>query len=625
MKLFILTNSAFTGDNNQLLGIAKAFAMPCEQNFIPENEFNVSMLNDDDQVLVAGDHGIQIARHIKRARPMVHVTWSGHLVFQDFSTIEKIHWPDIIALPGSVVTGHFIEKLPQQCTLVRTDGVAHNVDDATLVEALETFKQPLPSLDFINCIGIIIAGDAPAADKTIQCFDQTDALKQAKLIAQFIKKNVMDLEHTALMITNGPRTGKHDPITKKPLVPDPHRSGISDVVSDTFVNELKQQFPGKVIFYDFQFGQTSAYQPMMHRVCQAEMALWFVPAESSSMVTESSLLSEKNIPVIVYTPASANENHITLVADAKQNGLISMIEHLEPTGQGKQVVRLAANQIADAMTQRVKAEILPQTLTVPKNPFGTVSSRRNPCYGFAVVSYLEQNFPEVNAFLMATRDEIIMIVDPDRTLENCPRRLPGLIKTKSLHASFYGSTPFIHQRDYADFFQSKARGLDNGAILKTIKEKLTSYLRTQKPRLLPVGLEFKEEDGTVLARYRVETLDKDKRPLASLKRALDAGQLSTVPVWDPNPLRDTTVVIVLCDAAVKDEPSKVDSIKAALSVANEGFKAFGAQSIDNYTIIKKYDKRTLTRGKHIEIFAEIHKPDEIASHQNNRNFPDTPS
>ena len=79
MKLFILTNSAFTGDNNQLLGIAKALPMSYEQNFIPENEFNVSMLNDDDQVLVAGDHGIQIAQSIKIARPMVHITWIGHL------------------------------------------------------------------------------------------------------------------------------------------------------------------------------------------------------------------------------------------------------------------------------------------------------------------------------------------------------------------------------------------------------------------------------------------------------------------------------------------------------------------------------------------------------------------
>lgn len=360
MKLFILTNSAFTGDNNQLLGIAKAFAMPCEQNFIPENEFNVSMLNDDDQVLVAGDHGIQMARNIKIARPMIHVTWSGHIIFQDFSTIENEHWPDIIALPGSVVTDPFIEQLPQQCTLVRTDGVAHHVDDATVAAAFNTFEQPLPSLDFINCIGIVIAGDAPAADKIIQCFDQTDALKQAKLIAQSIKKNVMDLEHTALMITNGPRTGKYDPITKMPLVPDPHHSGISDVVSDAFVNELKEQFPGKVFFYDFQFGQKSAYQPMMHRVCQAEMALWFVSAESSSMVTESSLLGEKNIPVIVYIPVSANENHMTLVADARQNGLISMIGHLEPIEQEKHAVRLAAHQIADAMTECVRVEILPR-------------------------------------------------------------------------------------------------------------------------------------------------------------------------------------------------------------------------------------------------------------------------
>ena len=118
-----------------------------------------------------------------------------------------------------------------------------------------------------------------------------------------------------------------------------------------------------------------------------------------------------------------------------------------------------------------------ETLVPPKNnPIGTVASRRNPCYGFAVVSYIDTNLPEVNTFLMTVRDDIIKIVDPDRTPENCPRKLPGLIKTKSLHASFYGSAPYLRQDDYSTFFQSSTGGLDNGAFLHSIKEKLTSYL-----------------------------------------------------------------------------------------------------------------------------------------------------
>ncbi|MDP3705235.1 MAG: hypothetical protein Q8R24_04920 [Legionellaceae bacterium] len=258
--------------------------------------------------------------------------------------------------------------------------------------------------------------------------------------------------------------------------------------------------------------------------------------------------------------------------------------------------------------QEPAKQTAPETLVPPKNnPLGTVASRRNPCYGFAVVSYIEKNFPDLNLLLMATRDEIIKIVDPDRTPENCPRKLPGLIKTKSLHASFYGSAPYLRQDDYSTFFQSKEDGLDNGVFLQSIKEKLTSYLSNLAPLLIPVGLEFKEDDGTILARLRVETNDHDERPLASLKTLLDSGRANSAPVWDPNPLRDTTVAIVLCVAAVRDEPGKIEQIKAVLNDANVSFRTLGAQSMTNCSIIKEFDKRTLTRGKHVEIFAEVDK------------------
>jgi hypothetical protein len=78
-------------------------------------------------------------------------------------------------------------------------------------------------------------------------------------------------------------------------------------------------------------------------------------------------------------------------------------------------------------------------------------------------------------------------------------------------------------------------------------------------------------------------------------------------VWDPNPLRDTTVAIVLCVAVVKEDASKIDRIKAVLTAANEAIKELGPQVIERYSIIESYDKRTLTRGKHVQIFSEVEK------------------
>jgi hypothetical protein len=44
-----------------------------------------------------------------------------------------------------------------------------------------------------------------------------------------------------------------------------------------------------------------------------------------------------------------------------------------------------------------------------------------------------------------------------------------------------------------------------------------------------------------------------------------------------------------------------------LSHANDAFQALGEKFIEKYTIIREYDKRTLTRGKHAEIFSEADK------------------
>ena len=95
--------------------------------------------------------------------------------------------------------------------------------------------------------------------------------------------------------------------------------------------------------------------------------------------------------------------------------------------------------------------------------------------------------------------------------------------------------------------------------------------------------------------------------MVSLKKLLDSGKMGTAPTWDPNPLRDTTVAIVLCVAAAGGEPDKVNRIKAVLDTANEAFVALGEQPIDNCSIIREFDKRTLTRGKHAEIFSDVYK------------------
>ena len=195
-------------------------------------------------------------------------------------------------------------------------------------------------------------------------FSEDDARKQANKIVSYVNSYFGgDAKHVAVMITNGPRTGKHDAQTGVLRTPDPHRSACIDPVSQAFLAVLEAHFPGQLFFYDFQFGQPSAYLPMMARTARAERALWFVPAESSSMVTESSYLSTKGIPAIVYTPRSANEMHLALVEDSRRYGIVSLLEHPTDLPYREQPkIQLASAQIAKVLSLLRPSATLAHTL-----------------------------------------------------------------------------------------------------------------------------------------------------------------------------------------------------------------------------------------------------------------------
>lgn len=106
-----------------------------------------------------------------------------------------------------------------------------------------------------------------------------------------------------------------------------------------------------------------AYLPMMARTADAKRALWFVPAESSSMVTESSYLSTKGIPAIVYTPRSANEMHLALVEESRHSGIVSLLENSPDVPYREQPkIQLASTQIASELSLLRPSAALAYTL-----------------------------------------------------------------------------------------------------------------------------------------------------------------------------------------------------------------------------------------------------------------------
>jgi GNAT superfamily N-acetyltransferase len=341
----MLTHPGYVGDNNQLLGIRMSISIDADCISIPEQDFNVDSLEDNDVVLLAGSHGLNQIERIKGAHKKTLVVWSGHQFFNEFSTLSE--WPDLVALPKSACTSELRQLLPEYSRLIETDGVAHCINESTINADLVQFQGTLPDMaSYSAAVGIMIAGDAPTPDGSMRYFSPENARLSAQQIVRHIRGNNLGDTQTAFIITNGPRTGKHNPDNGLVHSPEPHRHGISDLSSQAFIDVFKAAFPGQVYFFDFQFGSVSAYKPAMNLVSKATRGAWYVPAESSSMVTESTFLSSRFVPVVIYTPSSANDTHLALVEDAYRNQLVSKINESMLLNT-RTAVRFAAKQIAE--------------------------------------------------------------------------------------------------------------------------------------------------------------------------------------------------------------------------------------------------------------------------------------
>lgn len=360
MKLFVLTNPLHVGDNNQILGTAKAIQETLEFETelvsIAETEFSLDSYQDNDLILVAGDHGLRLAEKLKIENSKATILMTGHLYFPEFQTMT--HWPDFVALPESALSEHAETTIREHSQLIITKGVAHNVDeDSVFTEAIDfkhpksTFKEPAKgSLQ----IGIVLGGDAPNEEGNWQLFSEEDAKKQATLIANRIKAHPEFSNESVVLITNCPRTGKYDALTQQEREPNPHTTSKLDPVSLAFFSALRAELPlnDNLEFHSFQFAQKpSAYKPMMQQMLSHPRSMWFVPAESTSMVTESSLLKTQGIEVFVYYPASTNAAHRAHVNDCLKMGLLSDVTDFSKNEKSERSLELASKTIASTVVE----------------------------------------------------------------------------------------------------------------------------------------------------------------------------------------------------------------------------------------------------------------------------------
>ncbi|MDO8954284.1 MAG: hypothetical protein Q7V63_05485 [Gammaproteobacteria bacterium] len=238
--------------------------------------------------------------------------------------------------------------------------------------------------------------------------------------------------------------------------------------------------------------------------------------------------------------------------------------------------------------------VFKSVLQAPKTPAEAIKSRRQPCYGFSVIINLSTN-TELIRSLETTRDHIIAIIDPDRASKPHPVRSESYIKQKAFHAAIFGIPPLTDKEEFLE--SRKTDGRLFSEISARINESLPAHLREDKPFLKPMQFELRP-DGSLGARFQYETRSAGAGegipPLRSLKTRWDPE--NKLASWDTtNPLRDSTVFVVLCVIDTALIPAdKLTQIYCLLESATAELLKLGQHAITQFQLIEAFDKRTLS-------------------------------
>ena len=300
----VLVDVNFRGDENQVLGIRDALLSldkhMLEFSIYPYESFTFEK-NTPQMLLLSGSSGLSFLRasgkHIPKGTAVV---WSGHQVFPELSSVaERI---TLTFLPAHAVSEKDQRVLGQKTKLALLEGVPHRIMKSSLSKTRQEFESKngaLPKPQLEDLLGIVLPGDAPDKQGEMLYFTPEHAKKLAKNIVAIEGPN----KH--YLVTNGPRTGSHDYISKKKLDPSRHRSQKVDEVTSAFMDELTKLGVKKMQLFDFQFSKLpSVYQALLSLA--ADGMRLHIPGESTSMVTESTDVASN---IVIDLVPSMNQDH----------------------------------------------------------------------------------------------------------------------------------------------------------------------------------------------------------------------------------------------------------------------------------------------------------------------------
>ncbi len=231
---------------------------------------------------------------------------------------EAQEYIDKIALP---IVDKFKPK--DKSKLISTLGVASLMTKQDIVDAYKIKKENIISSDN-GYIMAVMGGDATNPEKKVQHYTHKEATKLADHLTEAFSK----ANGRKLLITNGPRTGKHTPETEE--ITENHKGDTSlDHCSQALLDRLKEN--GLCDGVDFQFsdfrflekGVDSAYQSFLGAAASSSESEVLIAGESTSMLSDCNQIG---ILPTAFNNAAMNPNHTNFATMLNNNRMITYLD-----------------------------------------------------------------------------------------------------------------------------------------------------------------------------------------------------------------------------------------------------------------------------------------------------------
>ncbi len=330
--MILIINPKNVGEASQIRGVARYISATSQKIHIEEIDSTdlspawpllAKHSSTRNIVIAAGKDGITTLREIKSKSPGI---FSVHLSYQIYDnsdallmTEHSFNGANLMILPKHAITPQFESLvMASQTRLISTVGVAHNLRKEDIERAYEKHVLSIPGSTSDKYALVILGGDAQNVDGSWMYFTKNDAQKLARLIDKSIDKD------TYVFVLNGPRTGKHNPSTKEEDK-NAHRGEQLDIVTQTFVDYFKNR--EKFHIFDFQYGKTGMYRPLLGKMLHATHSKIFVPGESTSMISEivDSVGSNEKHQIFAYEHAAMSGVHKLHIASEHKAGRVHLI------------------------------------------------------------------------------------------------------------------------------------------------------------------------------------------------------------------------------------------------------------------------------------------------------------